>query len=118
MAEIMLIIWQLNALNNWRFRRDAESLAAWKSAKRGMAHVGLRRRREAGSVSGKDGKDGNCRRSRVTPLAGRGCHATSRLLTHSPDSPLPSRTLGCGSGRYFEAGEINQASRYSEGISP
>ena len=33
MAEIMLLIWQLNALNRWRFRQDAESLAAWKSAR-------------------------------------------------------------------------------------
>jgi hypothetical protein len=47
MAEIMLIIWQINALNRWRFQRDAESLAAWKSA-----------RNVAWPVDGKDGKDG------------------------------------------------------------
>jgi hypothetical protein len=32
-AEIMLIVRQLDALNRFRFRRDAESLAAWKSAR-------------------------------------------------------------------------------------
>jgi hypothetical protein len=33
MAEIMLIVRQLDALNRYRFRKDAESLAAWKSAR-------------------------------------------------------------------------------------
>jgi hypothetical protein len=32
-AEIMLIVGQLDALNRFRFRNDAESLAAWKSAR-------------------------------------------------------------------------------------
>lgn len=32
-AEIMLIVRQLDALNRFRFRKDAESLAAWKSAR-------------------------------------------------------------------------------------
>jgi hypothetical protein len=32
-SEIMLIVRQLDALNRFRFRKDAESLAAWKSAK-------------------------------------------------------------------------------------
>jgi len=32
-AEIMLIVRQLDALNRYRFRKDAESLAAWKSAR-------------------------------------------------------------------------------------
>lgn len=32
-AEIMLIVGQLDALNRFRFRTDAESLAAWKSAR-------------------------------------------------------------------------------------
>jgi hypothetical protein len=32
-SEIMLIIRQLDALNRFRFRNDAESLAAWKSAR-------------------------------------------------------------------------------------
>lgn len=32
-AEIMLIVRQLDALNRFRFRRDAESLAGWKSAR-------------------------------------------------------------------------------------
>lgn len=32
-AEIMLIVRQLDALNRFRFRSDAESLAAWKSAR-------------------------------------------------------------------------------------
>jgi hypothetical protein len=32
-ADIMLIIRQLDALNRFRFRTDAESLAAWKSAR-------------------------------------------------------------------------------------
>lgn len=32
-AEIMLIVRQLDALNRFRFRTDAESLAAWKSAR-------------------------------------------------------------------------------------
>jgi hypothetical protein len=32
-SEIMLIIRQLDALNRFHFRRDAESLAAWKSAR-------------------------------------------------------------------------------------
>jgi hypothetical protein len=32
-AEIMLIVRQLDALNRFRFRNDAESLAAWKSAR-------------------------------------------------------------------------------------
>ncbi len=31
-AEIMLIVRQLDALNRFRFRNDAESLAGWKSA--------------------------------------------------------------------------------------
>jgi hypothetical protein len=29
----MLIVRQLDALNRFRFRKDAESLAAWKSAR-------------------------------------------------------------------------------------
>jgi hypothetical protein len=32
-SEIMLIVRQLDALNRFRFRKDAESLAAWKSAR-------------------------------------------------------------------------------------
>lgn len=32
-AEIMLIVQQLDALNRFRFRKDAESLAAWRSAR-------------------------------------------------------------------------------------
>jgi hypothetical protein len=32
-SEIMLIVRQLDALNRFRFRSDAESLAAWKSAR-------------------------------------------------------------------------------------
>ncbi len=32
-AEIMLIVRQLDALSRFRFRSDAESLAAWKSAR-------------------------------------------------------------------------------------
>lgn len=32
-AEIMLIVKQLDALNRFRFRKDAESLAAWTSAR-------------------------------------------------------------------------------------
>lgn len=32
-AEVMLIVRQLDALNRFRFRKDAESLAAWKSAR-------------------------------------------------------------------------------------
>ena len=32
-AEIMLIVRQLDALNRFRFRSDAEALAAWKSAR-------------------------------------------------------------------------------------
>jgi hypothetical protein len=32
-AEIMLIVRQLDALNRFRFRNDAESLAGWKSAR-------------------------------------------------------------------------------------
>ena len=32
-AEIMLIVRQLDALNRYRFRKDAESLAAWRSAR-------------------------------------------------------------------------------------
>lgn len=32
-AEIMLIVRQLDALNRYRFRRDAESLAGWRSAR-------------------------------------------------------------------------------------
>ena len=32
-SDIMLIIRQLDALNRFRFRSDAESLAAWKSAR-------------------------------------------------------------------------------------
>jgi hypothetical protein len=32
-AEIMLIVRQLDALNRFRFRKNAESLAAWKSAR-------------------------------------------------------------------------------------
>jgi hypothetical protein len=32
-SEIMLIVRQLDALNRFRFRQDAESLAAWKSAR-------------------------------------------------------------------------------------
>jgi len=32
-SDIMLIVRQLDALNRFRFRKDAESLAAWKSAR-------------------------------------------------------------------------------------
>jgi DNA polymerase II small subunit/DNA polymerase delta subunit B len=32
-AEIMLIVKQLDALNRFHFRKDAESLAGWKSAR-------------------------------------------------------------------------------------
>jgi hypothetical protein len=32
-SEIMLIVRQLDALNRFRFRNDAESLAGWKSAR-------------------------------------------------------------------------------------
>jgi hypothetical protein len=32
-SEIMLIVRQLDALNRFHFRNDAESLAAWKSAR-------------------------------------------------------------------------------------
>jgi hypothetical protein len=32
-AEVMLIVRQLDALNRFRFRSDAESLAGWKSAR-------------------------------------------------------------------------------------
>jgi len=32
-SEIMLIVRQLDALNRFHFRKDAESLAAWKSAR-------------------------------------------------------------------------------------
>ena len=32
-SDIMLIVRQLDALNRFRFRSDAESLAAWKSAR-------------------------------------------------------------------------------------
>ena len=33
MAEITLIIRQVDAINRFRFGRDAEALAAWKSAR-------------------------------------------------------------------------------------
>ncbi len=32
-SEIMLIVGQIDALNRFHFRKDAESLAAWKSAR-------------------------------------------------------------------------------------
>jgi hypothetical protein len=32
-AELMLIVHQIDAINRFRFRKDAESLAAWKSAR-------------------------------------------------------------------------------------
>jgi hypothetical protein len=32
-SEIMLTVRQLDALNRFHFRKDAESLAAWKSAR-------------------------------------------------------------------------------------
>ena len=32
-ADIMVIVRQIDALNRFHFRRDAESLAAWKSAR-------------------------------------------------------------------------------------
>ena len=39
--EIMVVVRQLDALNRFRFRNDAESLAAWKSARNcGLAGAG------------------------------------------------------------------------------